>query len=167
MRNNHVLPARESASAPLQSQSISRHRVLVADDDVSIRMINIEMLVHSGYDVDAAEDGVTAWQALSSNNYNLLITDQNMPRLTGFELLKKLRDSGMDLPVILITGTLPKVEFTRYPWPQPEATLLKPYTFEELLGTVKEVLHESHDACQQIEPPPDRQIHLSAERWHL
>jgi len=168
MQAKHVLPARESAGAPrLPSQTSSSRRVLVADDDLSIRLISKEMLVNSGYDVDAAEDGAAAWQALNHASYDLLITDHNMPRLTGFELLKKLRDARMDLPVILITGTQPKAEFTRFPWPQPDATLLKPYTFAELLGTVKELLREPSGARPQLDPAPNRQTQPSADRWEL
>jgi len=49
----------------------------------------------------------------------------------------------MALPVVMATGTLPKEEFTRQPWLQPAAMLPKPYTAEEMLRTVKKVLHEA------------------------
>jgi len=77
-----------------------------------------------------------------------VITDHKMPKVTGVELLKKLRAARMDLPVILVTAALPREEFTRQPWLQPAATLLKPYTVEELLGTVKEVLCATGDAIE-------------------
>jgi twitching motility two-component system response regulator PilH len=127
----------------------------VVEDDDDLRQVNARTLIHSGYAVDAAEDGAAAWEALQANRYDLVITDNNMPRLTGIELLKKLHATRMALPVILATGTLPKEEFTRNPWLQPVATLLKPYTVEELLGTVKEVLRATINACEQIGPPPN------------
>jgi FixJ family two-component response regulator len=65
-----------------------------------------------------------------------------MPKVSGVELLKKLCAVRMDLPVIMATGTLPKEEFARYPWLQPAGTLLKPYTGEDMLRTVKRVLRE-------------------------
>lgn len=101
---------------------------------------NTEVLIHFGYTVDTAEDGAAAWKKLNSDRYDLLITDQNMPKLTGVELIKKVRAARMALPVIIATGILPKEEFTRDPWAQPEATLLKPYTIAKLLETVREVL---------------------------
>ena len=61
-------------------------------------------------------------------------------------MLKKLRAARMALPVIMATGTLPTEEFTRYPWLQPAATLLKPYTGEEMLKTVKKVLRETDNS---------------------
>jgi hypothetical protein len=53
----------------------------------------------------------------------------------------------VDLPVIMVTGTLPEA-FARYPWLQPAATLLKPYKIEELLRTVKKVLHAVNNSVQ-------------------
>jgi DNA-binding response OmpR family regulator len=90
--------------------------------------------------VDAATDGADAWDAISANRYQLLITDNHMPKLTGLELLRKLRDGRVVLPVIMATGTLPEQEFAASPWLIPDATLLKPYTVPELLATVRAVL---------------------------
>jgi DNA-binding response OmpR family regulator len=124
----------------LQPQTDVSPRILVVDDDVSIRTLNTKVLERFGYQVDAVEDGSAAWQALNTDIYDLMITDNRMPRVSGIELLKKLRASRMTLPVIMATGTLPTEEFARYPWLQPDATLLKPYTIEELVVVVKEVL---------------------------
>jgi two-component system alkaline phosphatase synthesis response regulator PhoP len=139
----------------LQPQTNLSPRILVVDDDVSMRTINTKALLRSGYQVDAAEDGSAAWQALNAEFYDLMITDNKMPKVSGIELLKKLRASRMSLPVIMATGTLPTEEFTRYPWLQPDATLLKPYTIVELVGVVKEVLRATGGDREQIEPPPN------------
>ncbi len=147
MKNSQYLPACASASVLLRSQTDPPHRVLVVDDDICIRHVNTEALLRSGYEVDAAEDGAAAWDALGADTYDLMITDNNMPGLTGVELLKKLRAARMALPVIMATGALPKEEFTRYPWLQPDATLLKPYTMEAMLSTVKKVLRETESTA--------------------
>jgi len=143
MKDNQMLSTCESASAPLQSQTSPPHHILVVDDDLCIRELNTEMLLHSGYEVDGAEDGAAAWEALNADSYDLLITDNNMPMVTGVELLKKLRAARMELPVIMATGTFPTDEFSRYPWLKPAATLLKPYSAAEMLRTVKKVLREA------------------------
>jgi DNA-binding response OmpR family regulator len=137
----------------------------VVEDDYDLRQVNARTLIYSGYAVDVAEDGAAAWEALQANRYDLVITDNNMPRLTGIELLKKLYATRMVLPVIMATGTLPEEEFTRYPWLQPVAMLLKPYTIEELLETVKEVLRATINACEQIGPPPNWRSQSSADGW--
>jgi DNA-binding response OmpR family regulator len=128
------------AGAPLQSQKKPPHRILVVEDDGVIRNLNAEVLAHSGYQVDAAEDGAAAWDTLQRNRYDLLVTDNDMPKVSGVELLHKLHAARIALPVIMATGTLPKDEFTQCPWLQPAALLIKPYSFHELLGTVQEVL---------------------------
>jgi hypothetical protein len=56
------------------------------------------------------------------------------------ELIEKVRASGRSLPVIMATGILPTAEFQRKPSLQPTATVVKPYTIAEFLGTVKSVL---------------------------
>jgi len=167
MKDNTNLQAGEPDSASLQCPARPLHRILVVEDEPDIRLLSTEVLIHSGYAVDAAADGAVAWQALCAESYDLMITDNNMPRLTGVELLKKLRSARMALPVILATGTLPKEEFIRYPWLQPDATLLKPYTVEELLGTVRTVLRATVSAPGQLEPPPDRQSQPSADVLRL
>ena len=80
-------------TAPLQRQPNLRQRILVVDDDPLIRRLNSEVLVYSGYQVDAADDGASAWNALLVNDYDLLITDNDMPKVTGVDLLKKVHAS--------------------------------------------------------------------------
>jgi DNA-binding response OmpR family regulator len=143
MNDNPVSPECESATAPLLYQTSPPHHILVVDDDLMIRRFNTAMLLNSGYAVDDAEDGVAAWQSLGAREYDLIITDNKMPNLTGIGLLKRIRAARMALPVIMATGTFPTEEFNRFPWLKPAATLIKPYTAAEMLRTVKKVLREA------------------------
>jgi len=115
-------------------------RILVVDDDADIRQLNASVLQASGYEVDTAVDGAAAWAVLDTQCYDLLITDHNMPKLTGIELLNELYVAGKSLPSILVSGDLPTHEVHRHPWLRISATLLKPYTAPELLEAVREVL---------------------------
>ena len=117
------------------------HRILVVEDDRDLRQLNAGALIHCGYAVDVAEDGAAAWEALQANGYDLMITDNKMPKLTGIELLKKLRSARMGLPVIMATGTVPTQELAQNLWLEPVTTLAKPYATDQLLDTVKDVLH--------------------------
>jgi len=112
----------------------------VVDDEPLMRHLNTKMLVNAGYRVDAAEDGAVAWDTLQFKNYDLLITDNTMPKVTGVELIEKVRAAGMPLRVIMATAALPSQEFARLPSLQPAAIVLKPYTIAEFLGTVRDVL---------------------------
>ena len=120
------------------------------------------VLVRYGYHVDAAEDGVAAWEALQIKAFNLLITDHDMPRLTGVELVKKLRSARMALPVILVTGKLPAEELVQNPSLQLAAVLPKPFSIVKLLETVRVVLRATDGTPEQFEPLPDRRSQPSA-----
>jgi two-component system OmpR family response regulator len=141
------------------------HRILVVDNEPLIREISTEVLIHSGYLADAAEDSAAAWQALNNDYYDLLVTDHNMPKVSGVGLLKKLHAARMSLPVILMTGAPPTEELKRQPWLQIDAVLLKPFTVEELLITVKKVLRPPVGTCERIKPPANLQSRTSAMAW--
>ena len=108
MNDLQILPAPAPALARLRSQTNPPHRVLVVDDDDVMRRLNTMVLLRAGYAVDAAEDGVAAWEALCAESYDLMITDNNMPKMKGIEVLVKLRAARMALLVIMATGALPE-----------------------------------------------------------
>jgi len=124
----------------IQDQVKSSQRILVADDDSAIRELIAISLSRSGYEVDTARDGAEAWKALNEVSYYLLITDYQMPKVTGLELIQLLRSKEMALPVILVSGTIPTEELRRQPWLNVDATLPKPFNVEELLDVVKNIL---------------------------
>jgi CheY-like chemotaxis protein len=140
VKNRKKLHSGEPAGAPQKRQADQPQRILVVDDEPCFRRLNIKMLVDAGYHVDSAEDGEVAWDTLQVNSYDLLITDNTMPKVTGLELIELVRDAGLPLPVIMATGASPDMEFIRNPRLVPAAMLLKPYTLAEFLGVVKRVL---------------------------
>jgi len=115
------------------------------------------VLIRHGYEVNAAKDGATAGEELQANSYNLLIADQKIPKVSGVELLKKIHANRMALPVILATKALPTRKFTLLPWLQPAIILRKPYSFEKLLGTVKDALYAVAIVRGEITPPSNWQ----------
>jgi EAL domain-containing protein (putative c-di-GMP-specific phosphodiesterase class I) len=86
-----------------------RTHLLLADDQPETRRSIARVLRHAGYEVDTAEDGQDALNALLTGSYDGIVTDIQMPGLGGIELLKLVRSHDPDLPVILITGA-PAVE---------------------------------------------------------
>jgi CheY-like chemotaxis protein len=164
MTEKNISAAGAPASAPIECQPNSRQRILVVEDDAAIRRINTEVLTYSGYQVDAAEDGAAAWDAVQLNNYDLIVTDNDMPKVTGIELIQKLQDARMDLPVVMATGAMPD-EPLRYTSLQPAIILLKPYTFDELLEAVKTVLCACKEGCEAMVPPSDWRVRPMASRF--
>jgi len=80
-------------------------RVLVADDSLTVRELERKLLASRGYAVETAVDGVDAWNALRQGSFDLLVTDIDMPRLDGIELVRLVRNDPRlrDLPVVVVS----------------------------------------------------------------
>jgi DNA-binding response OmpR family regulator len=133
-----------SPGTTLQGKNNLPRRILVVDDEPDIRKLYTDVLIDSGYHVDAVEDGDVAWDNLQTKNYDLLITDNEMPNVSGVELIKKLQRAEIKLPVIMATGTWPEHEFNQNPGLQPKVKLLKPWSISDLLSAVGAVLCPAH-----------------------
>jgi excisionase family DNA binding protein len=99
--------ARAASSTPAQARTSSsaiRPRVLVVDDEASIRDLLSKTLALAEYDVDAAPDGRSALERMRMYPYDLLIADLKMPGMDGLTVIKEARRYKTDLPVIIITG---------------------------------------------------------------
>ncbi|MFC6339429.1 response regulator [Pseudomonas sp. CCM 7891] len=83
----------------------ARKRILVVDDSLTVRELQRKLLLNRGYDVAVAVDGMDGWNALRSENFDLLITDIDMPRMDGIELVTLLRrDTRLQsLPVMVVS----------------------------------------------------------------
>jgi two-component system sensor histidine kinase and response regulator WspE len=83
----------------------TRKRILVIDDSLTVRELERKLLGNRGYIVDVAVDGLDGWNAVRTGHYDLVLTDVDMPRLDGVELLKLIRkDSRLkSLPVMIVS----------------------------------------------------------------
>ncbi len=83
----------------------SRKRVLVVDDSVTVREVERQLLRAAGYEVDIAVDGRDGWNQARGGSYDLIVSDVDMPRLTGLELVKLLREqeSTRRVPIIIVS----------------------------------------------------------------
>ncbi|MGO4000223.1 hybrid sensor histidine kinase/response regulator [Pseudomonas fluorescens] len=88
-----------------QAAHVARKRVLVVDDSLTVRELQRKLLVNRGYDVAVAVDGMDGWNALRSEDFDLLITDIDMPRMDGIELVSLLRRDNrlQSLPVMVVS----------------------------------------------------------------
>ncbi|MGY2378523.1 response regulator [Pseudomonas sp. SDO524_S393] len=88
-----------------QTSEAPRKRVLVVDDSLTVRELQRKLLLNRGYEVAVAVDGMDGWNALRSEDFDLLITDIDMPRMDGIELVTLLRrDSRLQsLPVMVVS----------------------------------------------------------------
>jgi CheY-like chemotaxis protein len=131
-------PANSAAFPRFAEPSLVRTlRVLVLDDDQILRQVTSSILDRSGYIVDAAEDGESGWEALRSGKYDLVVTDNDMPRLTGLQLVERLRSQGIKIPVILASASVDLGEADDHPGLALVAILHKPYPLAELLDAAR------------------------------
>jgi two-component system sensor histidine kinase and response regulator WspE len=82
-----------------------RKRVLVVDDSLTVRELQRKLLEHHGYQVDVAVDGMDGWNALRQTRFDLVVSDVDMPRLDGIELVRRIRQdpSLKALPVMILS----------------------------------------------------------------
>lgn len=79
-------------------------KILIIDDESSIRRTLKEILEFENYEVDTAEDGISGFKAASDNNYDVIFCDIKMPQMDGIEVLDKLKEKKIPTPVIMISG---------------------------------------------------------------
>jgi two-component system sensor histidine kinase and response regulator WspE len=86
-------------------EQAQRKRILVVDDSITVREAERQLLVNRGYDVDIAVDGIDALNSLRRSRYDLVVTDVDMPRLNGIELVRTLKqDAGLRaIPVVIVS----------------------------------------------------------------
>src|SRR5919109_4385772 len=79
-------------------------RLLLAEDDELLRRVFARLFRAEGYEVDLAADGQAALQLLQAKRFDAILTDIAMPRLSGIDLLRAVRERDADVPIVLMTG---------------------------------------------------------------
>ena len=120
------------------------HRVLLVDDEETLLTLIGELLSDYGYEVTKCADGKAALALFQAapDKFDLVITDQTMPKLTGVELAKKLLAIRPDIPIILSTGYSKLVNEAQAKAIGIHNYLRKPIDPNQLLRVVNEVLSE-------------------------
>jgi adenylate cyclase len=116
-------------------------RILVVDDEASIREFATDALVHGGYQAAAVDGGLEALEALKAEHYDLVLTDFNMPKGSGGNLIIKMHSEGFTQPVIMMTGAaLTKELLALTSMLHVREILQKPFGIEQLLASVDNIL---------------------------
>jgi DNA-binding response OmpR family regulator len=118
-------------------------RILVADDDSMMCGLVTATLEDAGHQVKTASNGEVAWAALLAENYDLLVTADIMPKVSGLALVRRIRVAAMVLPVIVASERLDAEDaaaLNRDPWSRFDAFVRKPFTMSDLLAAVRSVL---------------------------
>ncbi len=124
-------------------------RVLVAEDDEGLRSVLERGLRESGYAVDAAVDGEQALRYLDTYEYEVAILDWRMPKLSGLEVIRRLRLRGAGLPVLMLTARDAASDRVAGLDEGADDYLVKPFDFSELLARVR-ALQRRGEAVQSL-----------------
>ncbi|QXZ09468.1 Hpt domain-containing protein [Comamonas sp. Y33R10-2] len=126
--------------------------VLVVDDSITVRRVTQRLLQREGYRVTLAADGLQAIERLQDERPTLVLSDIEMPRMDGFDLLRNIRaDQKLEgLPVVMITSRIAQKHREMARDLGADHYLGKPYSDEELLGLIQ------HYALQRSGPAPER-----------
>ncbi len=115
-------------------------RVLLVEDDSGVSRFIKKGLKEEGYVVDAAFDGEEGLHLALSQTYDLIILDILLPEMNGYEVLRKIREKGVVIPVICLTAKDEKEDIIKGLELGADDYLVKPFSFSELLARIKAVL---------------------------
>ncbi len=115
-------------------------KILVVDDEVSIRSLLADVLSSFGFKVTLAEDGQDSLDQMQDRRFDLLITDINMPRLDGIQLLKRMKRAGREEKVIVMTGNPLNQSLDGEDIPPVFTQLSKPFRIPNFLDAVTSAL---------------------------
>ena len=127
------------------------HKILVVDDEESIRKTVSVILKHAGYAVDTAEKGKQAIEKAQANFYNLALIDIRLPDMEGTELLAALKETTPRMAKIILTGYPTLQNATRAINKGVDRYLIKPVNTDELLKSIKELLEKQKHESEYTE----------------
>ncbi len=122
--------------------------LLLVDDDRAFRDALAEVLTASALGtILVADDGEEAHQRICENEIDLLITDINMPRLSGIGLVQRLREEKREMPIIVVTGVPHGVD--RVHALGVDAVFMKPFKLLELVAQIRQLLADDAEAGEE------------------
>jgi DNA-binding response OmpR family regulator len=119
-------------------------KILIAEDEPDIRELITLTLQFSGYDVVSAKDGLEAVDAAKNDSFDLILMDVRMPRMTGYEACRILRDNDAtkEIPIIFLSAKGQESEVQAGLDAGADDYILKPFAPDMLTRKIKEVLQQ-------------------------
>jgi DNA-binding NtrC family response regulator len=140
----------ESVGEKVEKQSThSKMRVLVADDDPHMQLAIKTCLSRKGFDAVIVNNGLAASELAETENFDLIITDQQMPEMSGIELLAALQKRGSEVPVIMITAYGTITQAVEAMQNGAADFITKPFNAVDLERIIDRVLLPESKACRQ------------------
>ncbi len=118
-------------------------RVLLIEDEDKLCEFIKKGLEEEGYEVDVSLDGRSGLESISKNSYDIILLDLMIPEIDGLEVLRSIRERGIDTPVLIITAKTSKEDIVRGLDSGSDDYLTKPFSFDELLARMRALLRRS------------------------
>ena len=118
----------------------SSKRILIVDDEARIVDIIGEFLTLGGYTVEKAYNGQQGIDIINKKAVDLIVLDEKMPGMSGMEMLKKIKGMKLNIPVIVLTGSVNVAEIKQYKKKLYKHLLYKPIRIAELEKLIKKIL---------------------------
>lgn len=132
---------------------MERKRILLAEDDENLGTLLKNYLAAKGYDVELYADGQKALEGFRAGNFSISIVDVMMPVMDGFELVRQMRKTDQETPVIYLTARNQKEDIIEGFITGADDYLTKPFSMEELLYRIEAILRRS--GKEKEEPQPE------------
>ncbi|EFI35961.1 response regulator receiver protein [Desulfonatronospira thiodismutans ASO3-1] len=120
-------------------------RILVVDDFSTMRRIIKNILRQLGYNnIVEADDGTTAWEILNKDKIDFIVSDWNMPKMTGIELLRKVRSSEefSDLPFLMVTAEAQQENIIEAVQAKVSNYIVKPFTADTMSQKIEKIFEK-------------------------
>ena len=123
-------------------------RVLVVDDEIHIVHVVAIKLRNNGYEVETANNGAEAYEYICRNKPDIIVTDFQMPTMTGMELVEKLRqnEDTKNIPIIMLTARSFAIPKEKQEQLKISNCLSKPFSPRELLSNIEDILYQKEMA---------------------
>ncbi len=118
-------------------------KILIVDDEPSMRLGLVDNLEFEGHEVDDASDGESGLNKIINGKFDLIILDVMMPKLSGFDVCRKIRQRGIETPVILLTAKGEEIDKVLGLELGADDYITKPFSLRELLARIKAILRRA------------------------
>jgi len=126
-------------------------KILICEDEPAMRMGLKDNLEFENYEVDTAEEGETGLNKILDNQYDLIILDVMMPKMSGFDVCKSARKKGITTPIILLTAKGEEIDKVLGLELGADDYVTKPFSLRELLARIKAILRRGELTAKTVE----------------
>lgn len=125
-------------------------KILIVEDEKSMRMGLTDNLEFEGYHVDSVADGEEGLEKIKSGDYDLVVLDVMLPKISGFDVCKAARKEGVKTPIILLTAKGEEIDKVLGLELGADDYITKPFSLRELLARIKAVLRRTEGGGDKV-----------------